>query len=79
MIVRGNRRLRLNSNNGQNPGNADKMGISGVVLCRLALFDLLVYLKIAYCMHYNNFKYRSVDITFYHSLNKIFLSGAGRK
>lgn len=24
-------------NNGQNPGNADKMGISGVVLCPLAL------------------------------------------
>lgn len=68
-----------NLNNGQNPGNADRMGISGVALCRLALFNLLVYLKIAYCMHYNNFKYRSVDITFYHSLNKIFLSGAGQK
>ena len=24
-------------NNGQNPGNADRMGISGVAFCRLAL------------------------------------------
>ena len=37
MIVRENHLQRLNSSNGQNPGNADKMGISGVVLCPLAL------------------------------------------
>ncbi len=37
MIVRGNHRRRLSLNSGQNPGNADKMGISGVDLCSLAL------------------------------------------
>ena len=37
MIVRGNHRRRLSLSSGQNPGNADKMGVSGVVLCRLAL------------------------------------------
>ena len=25
-----------NSNNGQNPGNADKLGVPGIVLCPLA-------------------------------------------
>lgn len=37
MIVRGNRLERLSLSNGQNPGDADKMGISGVDLCPLAL------------------------------------------
>lgn len=29
--------VRLRLNNGQNPGNVDKIGISGVVLCPLVL------------------------------------------
>ena len=37
MIARGNHRQRLSLNSGQNLGNADKMGISGVDLCPLAL------------------------------------------
>jgi len=32
---------RSSSSNGQNPGNADKLGVSGVVLCHLALIYLM--------------------------------------
>ena len=37
MIARGNHRQRLSLSNRQNPGDADKMSISGVDLCPLAL------------------------------------------
>ncbi len=37
MIARGSRRGRLSSSNGQDAGNADKMGISGFAIWRLTL------------------------------------------
>ena len=37
------------SSSGQNPGNADKMGVSGVDLCPLALFWLYITMKMYPC------------------------------
>ncbi len=37
MIARGSRRGRLSSSSGQDAGDADKMGIFGIAIWRLAL------------------------------------------